>query len=137
MLVTIRASDLFARLELEDPKFAQASEDIEESHILATNVLVLRARRNISQKELASRAGMSQPRIAEIESGEANPRLSTVKKIAKALGVTAGQLLTEDGVDEPEGITVDGGLISFGRQESVPIRFDVYNSLNAALGLNV
>lgn len=39
---------------------------------------------NLTQHELASRAGVSQPLIARIESGDVDPRLSTLRKIFNA-----------------------------------------------------
>ncbi len=39
---------------------------------------------NLTQHELASRAGVSQPLIARIESGDVDPRLSTLQKIFQA-----------------------------------------------------
>lgn len=47
----------------------------------------LKKRRNelgLTQSELAKRAGVSQPLIARIESGDVDPRLSTVRKIFEA-----------------------------------------------------
>lgn len=47
----------------------------------------LKKRRNelgLTQSELAKRAGVSQPLIARIESGDVDPRLSTVRKILNA-----------------------------------------------------
>jgi predicted transcriptional regulator len=47
----------------------------------------LKKRRNelgLTQSDLAKRAGVSQPLIARIESGDVDPRLSTVKKILDA-----------------------------------------------------
>jgi len=45
----------------------------------------LRKAAGLSQAELARRAGVSQSLIARIESGTVNPRLSTLRKILKAL----------------------------------------------------
>lgn len=47
----------------------------------------LKKRRNelgLTQSDLAKRAGVSQPLIARIESGDVDPRLSTVRKILEA-----------------------------------------------------
>lgn len=44
----------------------------------------LRLELNLTQHEIASRAGVSQPLIARIESGDVDPRLSTLRKIFNA-----------------------------------------------------
>jgi len=44
----------------------------------------LRLELNLTQHDLASRAGVSQPLIARIESGDVDPRLSTLRKIFNA-----------------------------------------------------
>jgi len=53
----------------------------------------LRAERRISQDELATRAGMSQPGLSNIENGLRNPPLTTVFRLAKALDMTPAELL--------------------------------------------
>ncbi len=45
----------------------------------------MRIRMKLTQKELAERAGVSQSLIARIERGTVDPRLSTLRKILKAL----------------------------------------------------
>jgi DNA-binding XRE family transcriptional regulator len=52
---------------------------------LAQHLVRLRRYRGLSQRELAQRAGTSQPKIARIEGGEENVTLRTVQKMAKAL----------------------------------------------------
>ena len=52
---------------------------------------------NLTQEEVAERMGIKQPAFARMESGKVKPRLSTIKKIAKALGITHRQLdITDD-----------------------------------------
>ena len=53
----------------------------------------LRTRRqelDLTQSELADRAGVSQPLIARIEGGDVDPRLSTLRRIVGALDEVAG-----------------------------------------------
>jgi transcriptional regulator with XRE-family HTH domain len=61
---------------------------------LARNLLRLRTTRGLTQTDLASRAKMDQPRIAELESGAGNPTLRTIARLADALGVSASGLLS-------------------------------------------
>jgi len=49
----------------------------------------------ISQEELAERADLHHTYIADIERGARNPTLLTIKKLAKGLGVSAADLLSE------------------------------------------
>ncbi len=46
----------------------------------------------LTQGELATRAGMTQPAIVKLEKPDANPRNSTLKKIASAMGLAVEQL---------------------------------------------
>ena len=52
----------------------------------------LRERKGVSLRELARRADVGVATLSRIESGEANPRLSTLLQLADALGVFVGQL---------------------------------------------
>ncbi|MBI4936674.1 MAG: helix-turn-helix transcriptional regulator [Nitrosomonadales bacterium] len=52
------------------------------------SVAQLRLQKGWSQAELAKRAETSQPYIARLELGNVDPQISTVKKLAKALGVS-------------------------------------------------
>lgn len=52
----------------------------------AQAVAAARAVRGISQKQLAQMTGIDQSDISRIERGTANPSISTLERIAKALG---------------------------------------------------
>lgn len=56
--------------------------------VFAESVRVARARRQWSQAEVAEKAGTTADRIGQIESGAVDPRLSTVERVAGALGLT-------------------------------------------------
>ena len=51
-----------------------------------------RLRRAWSQQDLADAAGVRRATITEVENGKRNPRPSTVRKLAKALGLKPEQL---------------------------------------------
>ncbi len=53
----------------------------------------LRAQRRMSQAELAAAVGVSRDDIARLMTGRSDPPLGTVERLAKALGVTVGELL--------------------------------------------
>ncbi len=53
---------------------------------LIKEVISARIEQNISQTELARRAGTKQSNISRFESGNYNPSLAFLKKIAAALG---------------------------------------------------
>jgi transcriptional regulator with XRE-family HTH domain len=89
----VLADEYFARRAAEDPKFRALREQPKPHVELALNVNRLRNARGMTQEELAAAAGMKQPRIAEIERGDANPKLETLTRLAIALGVEPWQLL--------------------------------------------
>ena len=57
--------------------------------VVASAVASARALSGMSQKQLAAATGIDQSDISKIERGVANPSVSTLERIAKALG---GQL---------------------------------------------
>ena len=65
----------------------------------------LRREKNFTQAELAERIGINKQNISRYESGKAEPRKSTLRKLAEVLEVTTEQLLsrgTEGENDLPE-----------------------------------
>ena len=72
--------------QLRAPNFRREYEAIEEEFTLATEIIALRKRLNLTQKELAERVGTSQPAIARVESGNyRNLSLSFLRRLADAL----------------------------------------------------
>jgi transcriptional regulator with XRE-family HTH domain len=54
-----------------------------------------RERENLSLRQLAKVAGVHYVSLARMEGGMADPRLSSIRKIAKALGVSISDLVGE------------------------------------------
>ena len=70
-----------------------ATESIMDS---ATGLPGLRAARRgklLTQEQLAQEAGLNRVTIWQLETGVRNPQLSTIRRLAEALGVTPDQLL--------------------------------------------
>jgi transcriptional regulator with XRE-family HTH domain len=60
---------------------------------LGKNLKRIRTEKNISQSDIASSLGASRGFVSNIENGKTNPTLTTITKIAKAVGVSADELL--------------------------------------------
>lgn len=68
---------------------------------LGKAVRQLREKRGITQERLAQDAGLTTGTVSLIERGRANPAWGTVNAIAKALGVSMGELASS--VDQFQG----------------------------------
>jgi transcriptional regulator with XRE-family HTH domain len=60
---------------------------------LGPNVKAARTRLRLTQEELSERSGVHATEVSRIEAGKRDPQVSTVRKLAKALEMPAGQLL--------------------------------------------
>jgi transcriptional regulator with XRE-family HTH domain len=58
----------------------------------------LRERKGVSLRALARSAGIGAATLSRIECGEANPRLSTLLRLADALDVFVGQLFEKPSI---------------------------------------
>ena len=69
----------------KDPAFEAALEELEPYEQIARRLVSFRIEHGLSQAELGRRCGVSQPAIARLESGEHEPRLATLRRVAHAL----------------------------------------------------
>jgi transcriptional regulator with XRE-family HTH domain len=60
---------------------------------MAIRIKSLRERRGMTQAQLAEKAGVSRTYLARLETARQDPTLSTLEKLAKALGVKVGRLV--------------------------------------------
>ncbi|EYT62500.1 hypothetical protein H483_0110450 [Dietzia sp. UCD-THP] len=83
-----------------------------------------RTERGLLMRELADAAGMKQPFLSKIESGNASPSMLSLYRIATALNITPGDLLPA--VAPQPGATViraeEGRIVAGTEQSSVPVR---------------
>ncbi len=77
----------YLKEQLKKPKFRKEYEALEEGFSLAKEIIALRIKNKLTQKQLAQQVGTSQPAIARIESGSYhNVSLSFIRRLAAALG---------------------------------------------------
>ncbi len=55
----------------------------------------IRTRKGISQEALAAMAGLHRTYISSVERGERNVTITTIEKLAKALGLSMAQLMPD------------------------------------------
>lgn len=71
---------------LKDPEFKRLYKASEQDFLLAKSLIDRRLKAGLTQKELAEKIGTRQSVISNLEGGEANPTLGTLRKVADALG---------------------------------------------------
>jgi len=69
-----------------DPDYRDAYAGLEEEFALAAALIEARSGAGVSQEEIARRMHTSQPAVARLEGGRANPSLSTLRRYAEATG---------------------------------------------------
>ena len=62
---------------------------------LGQRIFTLRRKKEWSQDALATAAGMDRSHLAEIEAGNAEPKIGTLRALAGAFGITVSELLKE------------------------------------------
>ncbi len=82
--------DDFDRLlneQLKDEEFKKEWLASEEEYTIITAMIKARMNQQLTQKELASKIGMKQADISKFESGNANPTLQTLQRLADGLNM--------------------------------------------------
>jgi len=65
----------------------------EESQKLGRNLKRIRTKKGITQGDIVRALGMPKSFVSSIENGRTNPTLATIAKLAKAIGVSVGELM--------------------------------------------
>ena len=76
----------FKKELLKNPGVKQEYKKLEPEYKLAQELLSARINKNLTQTEVAKKAGISQVMVARLESGSSNPTLETISRVAKVLG---------------------------------------------------
>lgn len=70
---------------LKDPLIKKAYDDLEPEFELAAAIIQKRIDKKMTQAALAKKMGTKQSAISRLESGDYNPSLTLLRKVAKAL----------------------------------------------------
>lgn len=65
----------------------------ESAKRLGNNIKRIRLKKGMTQGDICRKLGLDRAYISNLENGKKNPTLSTIEKIANALGVKASDLL--------------------------------------------
>lgn len=79
----------------DDKLVARASQLLEAEHQLMSSLKALRKKNGISQAVVAHRMGVTQPAVAAFEHYDANPRMSSIRRYALAVGAQLWITVTE------------------------------------------
>ncbi|MGP3911173.1 helix-turn-helix domain-containing protein [Nonomuraea sp. 10N515B] len=97
---------------MEDPELINQA--------VANNVRFQRSHRGLTLDQLAARSGVSRGMLVQVEQGRTNPSVSTLTRIASALGVTVARLV--EVADVPMVRIVDKADVVTFRQGDVQAR---------------
>lgn len=100
--------DLFITEQSEDPKFRAALEDAQLRSKLLEACLTRRSELGLTQASVAHTMGTTQSAVSDLEAGGTDPRLSTLQRYARALGLRLAVTATADRQLETAGPTHEG-----------------------------
>jgi transcriptional regulator with XRE-family HTH domain len=78
----------FLKEQLQDPEFRAEYEALEPEFAIVRAMIEARKNTGLTQKQLSEKTGIDQGDISRIESGDGNPTLSTLKRLATGMGMT-------------------------------------------------
>ena len=76
----------FLEEQLKDPEFKKEYDALQPEYEIIEAILKARIESGLTQKELSKLTGIAQSDLSKIETGNANPSLKTLKRIAEGLG---------------------------------------------------
>jgi predicted transcriptional regulator len=71
---------------LKNSEVKKTYDDLEVEYQILSDMVRLRNKKKITQKELAKKIGTTQSALSRFEMGDVNPSLDFLKKVANALG---------------------------------------------------
>ena len=88
MKIKLESVEKHLKEKLKNSEFKEAYELERVKVALAQKIAEIRDEHSLTQSELAKRMNVSQQFISQIESGEGNPTLETLSKLAQSLNTS-------------------------------------------------
>ena len=82
----MKTFDDYLSEQLKDPAFKKEFESLDDEYQIVRNILDASLATGLTQAELSKLTGITQSDISKIETGNGNPSLKTLMKIAHAFG---------------------------------------------------
>lgn len=79
--------DDFLKEQLLDPEFKKEYEALQPERAVMQAIIDARKQTGITQKELSERTGIKQGDISKLESGNGNPSIRTLQRLADGMGM--------------------------------------------------
>ncbi len=76
----------FLNKQLEDSDFRKGWDEMEPEYQIMKAMIAARMDTGITQQQLSEKTGINQSNLSRIENGNGNPSVSTLHRIASALG---------------------------------------------------
>lgn len=73
---------------MKDPEFVKAYDELQPEMDIVKAIIDARIKQNLSQKELSKLTGINQSEISKLESGERNPSIKLLQRLADGMGLT-------------------------------------------------
>ena len=123
--------DLLDQIEEEQPEEKKTIETARAVADIISEIIKVRTRKNISQRELSKMCGIRQSAIARMERLQAIPRLDTLARIAACLDIKIGVVEeTAKAIETPPIVVVLPG-------DSFPYKYDRDNKTSIGAYSNV
>ncbi len=90
--IDVSAESLRAALD-EQYRAVLGRADAGERRLVGARIRAVRESASLSQLELSRRSGVAQESLSRIETGQSDPRLGTLRRMAQGMGLSLNQLL--------------------------------------------
>ena len=77
----------YLKEELKDPELKAAYDSLEAEYAIQLAMMKAHIESGLTSDVLSEKTGIAQSEISELENGQANPTLSTLKRLATGMGM--------------------------------------------------